>query len=151
MASEPELRAGNKPTAADLVGTWRGAGQDLVAPDGTVTSSANDPAPAFIMYAPEGVMMVLSTVAHDVPRREVEALSIEEKAKLADATVAYYGRYDVNDGVVRHHLELGLFPIWSGQTRIRYATLDGRRLTFTTQPDKAGVVARIYWERITAG
>ena len=44
--------------ARDIVGTWRGGGQKVLAEDGSVKSSRG-PTPGYIVYTPEGNMMAL--------------------------------------------------------------------------------------------
>jgi hypothetical protein len=116
--------------------------------DRSVVTISAEAAPGYILYTADGMVMVLWTGPHGVPPRELEDLTIAERARIAATTVAYCGRYEVERGVLRHHVEVGLFPVWSGRTRVRFALLKGRRLIFTSPPDRAGTVTRTYWERV---
>ena len=135
----------------DLVGTWRGGGQELLAPDGRIVKPLGEAHPAYLIYTAGGEVMVLSTGAHGVAAKELAELSTAEQARITQTTVAYYGTFAIDRGVIQHHLIAGLVPVWAGQSRTRYAVLAGDRLTFTTPPDKAGNIARIHWRRSTPG
>ena len=141
-------------TAADLTGTWRGGGQETLGSDGRVLKPlSGDAPPAYIMYTAAGEVMVLSTGQHGLDADgaatlDLDRLSDEQQARITRTTVAYYGTFEIDRGVITHHLVVGLVPAWAGQSRIRYAVLDGDDLTFTTPPDKAGNIARIHWHRV---
>lgn len=131
----------------DIIGTWRSGGQKVLNKDGSV-KSARPPSPGYILYTPEGNMMVISTVPDGVSREEPARMSASEKANAADACVAYFGPYEVKNGTVYHHVEVALFPAWVGKTRVRHASIEGKRMTFVTEPDSEGCVSHIYWDRV---
>jgi hypothetical protein len=134
--------------AKDLIGTWRGGGQKVFNRDGGVKDAIGPEAPGYLVYTAEGYMMVISTDPRGLPSGDPSKLSTAEKAKCADACVSYFGKYDVTNGDVLHHVEVALFPGWMGKTRVRHATLEGKRMTFITDPDADGCVSHIYWEKI---
>lgn len=131
----------------DLIGTWRSGGQKVLNKDGSLRSS-HGPAAGYILYTPEGNMMVLSTDPQGVSSQEPAKMSVEDKAKAAEACVAYFGPYEVKDSTVYHHVEVAIFPQWVGKTRVRHASIDGRRMTFITEPNDDGSVSHIYWDRL---
>ena len=75
-------------------------------------------------------------------------MTAEEKAKAADSCTAYTGRFEVKNGAVWHHVEAAIFPAWTGKTRVRHASLEGKRMTFVTEPNPDGSVSHIYWDRV---
>lgn len=132
----------------DLIGTWRGGGQKIFNRDGGLVSAKGPEAPGYLIYTPGGHMMVLSTDPRDIATGDPAQLSIADKAKAADACVAYFGKYEVKNGDVLHHVEVALFPGWTGRTRVRHATIEGNRMTFITDPDASGCVSHIYWDKV---
>ena len=132
----------------DLIGVWRGGGQNVLNPDGSVKNTIGADAPGWLIYTREGYMMVLTSDPRGLPTGEPSRLSASDKAKCADACVSYFGRFEVVGGDVLHHVEAALFPGWTGKTRVRHATLEGARMTFITDPDADGLVSHIFWEKI---
>jgi Lipocalin-like domain len=131
----------------DIVGAWRSGGQKVFAADGSLKSSRG-PSAGYIVYTPEGVMIVVSTSTEGVCAADPARMSLAEKAAAADNCTAYCGRYEFSNGVVLHHVEAAIFPAWVGKTRVRHASLDGRRMTFVTEPAADGSVSHIYWDRV---
>jgi hypothetical protein len=139
-------------TKDDLVGVYRGLGEETVRKDGTVVgSSARN---SQIVYTADGYMNVLSTLADrkavDDPsgRMDINALSTADRDTAASNVVAYAGRYEVKDGSVYHHIEMALNPALVGATRARRIHIDGDNLTLTSVPDADGSFARIRWRRV---
>ncbi len=120
--------------AEELVGAYVGRGQEYIAKDGTVRRVATS---ARIVYTREGLVMAVST-------------PVERGSDAAKGVVAYAGRYDLQDGKVRHHIEVSFFPDLVGRTVVRTPSFQGNRLTLTTDPDADGGVQKIYWERLGA-
>ncbi len=133
--------------AKDIVGTWRGGGQKVFNKNGSL-KSARGPTPGFIQYSADGYMMVVSTDPDGVSAADPANMTDAEKAKAADGCTAYTGKFEVKDGVVFHHVEAALFPAWTGKTRVRHASIEGRRMTFVTEPGPDGSVSHIYWDRV---
>lgn len=131
----------------DIIGTWRSGGQKALNKDGSVKSSRG-PTPGFIQYAPDDYMMVVQSDPEGVSTAEPAQMSAEEKAKAAESCIAYTGRYEVKDGAVHHHVEAALFPAWTNKTRVRHASIEGKRMTFVTEPNPDGSVSHIYWDRV---
>jgi Lipocalin-like domain len=137
-----------KVIAEDLVGAWISLGREVTAPDGSKKLFGPEEAPGHLIYTADGFMAALTTGHAGVPDREVGTLTIAEMAAAAAGCVAYFGRYEVKDGTVLHHVTTALFPAWVGKTRLRAAMLDGDRLTYTLAPETDGTVTRILWQRM---
>jgi len=139
-------------TKDDLVGVYRGLGEETVRGDGTVASSSSRNSQ--IIYTADGYMGVLSTITgrkpvkDPGPRMDLNNLDAATRAEAAADVVAYSGRYEVKDGSVYHHIEMALNPSLVGQTRSRRIHLDGDNLTLTSVPDADGSFARIRWRRV---
>jgi hypothetical protein len=115
----------------DLVGTYIGRGRDYLAADGTVSRAPGPDHPAWLVYTREGLVIVIST----------------PDGSGAEA-VAYAGPYELREGKLMHHSEVAVSPAWVGRSNVRIPTLEGRRLTLSTEADARGGVQRIYWERV---
>lgn len=139
-------------TSEDLVGVYRGLGEETVRKDGTVVSGSTRNSQ--IIYTPDGFMGVVSTFAGRKPvpgadaRMDLNDLAAATRAETAANVVAYAGRYEVRDGCVHHHIEMALNPNLVGQTRVRVIHKDGDDLTLTTVPDADGSFGRIRWRRV---
>lgn len=148
------LGQGQRVDKNDLVGTWKGLGHDVTAPDGTVTYPHGKDHPASLIYTADGHMAVVATrkdrkkFTSPVSGRDISAATLEEKAAAAEGCVAYFGRYEVEGEEVLHHIEVCLFPNWEGTTQRRFARLDGDRLTLSMAREGDGAVSRVYWKRL---
>jgi len=139
-------------TREDLVGVYRGLGEETVRKDGTVVAGSTRNSQ--IIYTADGFMGVVSTLAGRKPvgdpgaRMDLNGLDAAARAEAASSVVAYAGRFEVKDGSVYHHIEMALNPSLVGQTRSRRVHLDGDNLTLTTVPDADGNFGRIRWRRV---
>jgi hypothetical protein len=131
----------------DIVGVWRSGGQKVFDKDGSVRSQRG-PTPGCILYTADGYMMVVSTDPAGVSADDPARMTTEQKAKAAESCTAYCGPYEFDGHTVLHHVEVGLFPAWADKTRVRHASLEGRRMTFVTDPNPDGSVSHIYWDRM---
>jgi hypothetical protein len=77
----------------------------------------------------------------------------EEIKENYEGYISYYGYYefDVDNGLIIHHVEGSLFPNWEGQEQKRFFDLSGNRLKLSTPPIWWGgeeIVAMLIWQRI---
>jgi hypothetical protein len=139
-------------TKDDIVGVYRNLGEDVVSPDGTVTSDGARTAQ--IMYSPDGFMSVVSMpngrtlAAKTSGGPDLNAATPDERAEAAKGMVCYAGRYELKDGVLHHHVEMALNPNAVGQTILRRVDLQGGDLTLSSVPDAKGGYRRIRWRRV---
>ena len=139
-------------TKDDIVGVYRTLGEDTVGGDGTITSDSSRTAQ--IMYSPDGYMSVVSMPNGRSPTAQwsggpdLNAATPEERAEAAKGMVCYAGRYELQDGVLHHHVEMALNPNAVGQTIVRRADLSGSDLTLSSVPDAQGNYRRIRWRRV---
>ena len=75
----------------------------------------------------------------------------EEKLAAFDTYSSYSGRYEVRGQKVIHHVEISLFPNWTGKAQERLFEFSGERLTLTAPPMQiAGVEQNLVaiWQRM---
>jgi hypothetical protein len=139
-------------TAADLVGTYIGRGQEYIDKGGKVTRPHRREAayPSRIVYTKEGLVIVVSTPASRarINASDLDQASMEEKARVAEGVVAYAGRYEIQGDKVHHNIEVSFNPNWVGRANVRTPKFEGNMLTLTTDPDEQGGRLRIYWEKV---
>ena len=141
-------------TRADLAGAWRMQSEDEVHRDGRVTYPFGHERLAQIIYTADGFMAVVATdverpkVTEKCNKMDLDAASVEERARAAMGCVAYAGRFEIDGDKVRHHVDMALNPNVVGLTRMRGITLEGDDLTLTTMPDSEGTFGRIRWRRV---
>jgi len=139
-------------TKDDLVGVYRGLGEETVRKDGTVISGSTRNSQ--IIYTADGYMGVVSTLAgrKAVPgaesRMDLNGLDAATRAETAESVVAYGGRYEVKDWSVYHQIEMALNPNMVGKRVERRIHRDGDDLTLTSVPDAEGNFSRIRWRRV---
>jgi len=135
------------------VGTWRLISWETTSADGSISYPFGRQAIGLIIYTDDGYM----SVAIMYPDRERFAAgdllggSGEEKERAAESYVSYCGRYEFRHDSVIHHVELSLFPNWSGEDQERRVELSGNRLTLEAPPLLINGIeqrARLVWERL---
>jgi hypothetical protein len=73
-----------------------------------------------------------------------------ERAAAYSTYVAYWGRYEIEDDRIVHHVEQSLFPAWSGGAQVRYFTLSDDVLVLRTPAVELRgnlVVNELRWQR----
>jgi len=109
-------------TSTDLVGTWR-----------LVSHSQFQSAEGRLIYHPNGSMAV---VIHGVRNSD----------GAPTHTIAYAGKYDVQDGYVHHRVEVAERPNRKSEPTGRYITFQGSRMILREGPElKVGF--SVEWER----
>jgi hypothetical protein len=140
-------------TSNPLVGTWRLLSWENRSADGTINYPLGRQAVGLITYTEAGYMSVSMMRGDREPFTAGDLLrgSSEEKARAAESYVSYCGRYEFRGDSVIHHVELSLFPNWSGVDQERLVEVTGNRLTLRTRPlllDGTEQSARVVWERV---
>jgi hypothetical protein len=75
----------------------------------------------------------------------------EEKSRAMETFFTYCGTFEVQGNQVVHHIEVSLFPNWSGLDQRRFYQFEGRRLTLSSPPQLfqgQERSARLVWERV---
>jgi hypothetical protein len=126
-------------TAVDperFVGTWKLVSSETRVEEGEATPPSKNDTLGYIIYTADGYVSV--TLFNKNRRRfnthDIRGGTIEEKVAAADSYIAYFGRYEVKQDRVIHHLEASFFPNWVGTDQERFYRFDGNRLTLRTTP-----------------
>jgi hypothetical protein len=119
-----------------FVGRWKLVSFETRGEDGEVTYPFGKDALGYIMYSTDGYMSV--TIFPKNRRRfntyDVAGGTIEEKVAAAESYISYFGRYEIIDDRVIHHVEASFFPNWVGVDQERFYRFDGNRLTLSSTP-----------------
>lgn len=140
-------------TANLLIGTWRLVSWENRSIDGQVSYPFGQDTLGYLLYTPDGCMFValMRPNRTDFVSGDLLKGSPEEKIKAAETYISYCGQYEVQGDTVIHHVELSLFPNWSGGDQERRIELAGNRLILSTRPmslEGRQQIARLVWERV---
>lgn len=120
-----------------ISGSWALVGFKLVATDGSGELHPFGENPdGMITYTSDGYM---STVLHARDRTafstdDIQSGTEQELAEAMRSYSHYAGRYETENGIVRHIVEHSLFPNWAGHTEERKYTIVQDILTLVTPP-----------------
>jgi hypothetical protein len=137
----------------DMVGVYRGRGEQVVDAAGKVIHSASS-SNSQIMYSADGYVGVVSTptgrknTSAPAGRTDLVGATPEELVEATRSVTCYAGWFEVKGDEVHHHVEMALNPNLVGQTMIRHVAFDGAYLTLSARPDAQGQVRRILWRRV---
>jgi Lipocalin-like domain len=137
-----------------VVGTWQVTSFSILMLD---TNEALQPFGehpiGYVQYSPGGHMVIF--ISTGTPQRAAgTAYTDAERVDLYKAIIAgYAGTYSVEGNKVTHHIVASWFPEWIGRDHIRYAEIEGNRLTLKTTPLKSPLdgrdnVATVTFERV---
>lgn len=135
-----------------FIGTWRLLSYEIRRADGEIRYPWDRDPVGLLIYSGDGYMSVAMMRASR-PKfvdKDVKKGTNEEKAAAVDTYVSYSGRYEVNEDMVIHHVDVSLFPNWVGNDQKRTFQFDGNRLTLST-PLPGGDIQRsahLVWERV---
>jgi hypothetical protein len=137
----------------DMVGVYRGRGDEVVNATGKVIQSSGS-SNSQIMYTADGYIGVVSTPSGRKPlgnsggRTDLGGATSEELVEATRGVTCYAGHFEVKDDEVHHHIEMALNPSLIGTTLIRRVHFDGPDLTLSARPDAQGNVRKILWRRV---
>ncbi len=139
----------------EILGAWALVSYELRAIDGTLIEYPfGDDAQGFLIYTDDGYMSA-QLMRRDRPLYEHPSGAggtTEQSAAAARGYLAYSGPFDVDEenGAVRHHASISLYPNWAGRDQVRHADLrDGRLVLVADIVDASGSGARasLTWRR----
>ncbi|WP_406856669.1 lipocalin-like domain-containing protein [Alsobacter sp. KACC 23698] len=87
-----------------------------------------------VVYTPERVTFLIVKGDRLIPEKLPPADS--EKIALFDTMFAYSGTYTVHPDRVVHHVDMSWNEAWSGTEQVRFCSVDGDTLTYTSAPAK---------------
>ena len=136
-----------------FVGAWKLVSFVMQGQDGTLSYPYGLEPGGHIFYMPDGYMAVAIQSAGR-PHFETQdsmAGTMQEKAGAMATFLSYCGTYEVQENVVVHHIEICLFPNWTGHDQRRFFKFEGRQLTLSTAPQiyqGKERTATLVWERV---
>lgn len=135
-----------------LVGTWRLRSYRLIGSRGRERFPYGEDATGYILYGHDGYMAVAIMSSGRTPFAGSDILrrTTPEAAEATRTYLSYSGRYEVLEDRVLHHVEVALFPNWSGTVQERYFRLDGDMLELSTAPlllERPQPRAYLVWQR----
>lgn len=119
-----------------FIGSWRLISFELRSANGQVNYPFGQNVNGYIIYSLDGYVSV-AFMRSGRPHFHTEDLlagSVEEKALAFDTYFSYCGKYEIRGNKVIHHIEVSLFPNWTGRDQERLYKFDGDRLILSTQP-----------------
>ena len=136
-----------------FVGTWRLISFETVEASGETSYPYGKDATGYVIYNEDGY--VTFTIMGPDRRRfasaDMRAGSLEDKRAAFDTYFAYLGTYEVKSDKVVHHVELSLFPNWTGGDQVRFFEFSGDLLILRTPPLALGGperTLRVVWQRV---
>jgi hypothetical protein len=142
------------PFTRDLVlGSWRMISWTYrVVATGEKRDALGENPRGFIVYTPERVMVLVLSNHRKRPLRLPP--TDDEKIALFETMFAYSGTYTVEPDRVIHHLDMSWNEAWTGTEQVRFCTIEGDFLIFTSTPaknplDGREVVHEVIYERAT--
>jgi hypothetical protein len=136
-----------------FIGAWRLISFEFRKSNGQVSYPFGQDVNGYIFYNPEGYMSVefMKNGRTNFTSEQLFAGSLEEKALAYDFYFSYCGKYEIRSDRVIHHIEVSLFPNWTGKNQERVYKFDGDRLTLSSPPlpvDGAEQTAHLIWQRV---
>ena len=136
-----------------IVGEWRLVHWKRTGSDGSISYPLGEHASGLIVYLPDGLMMVQMTAANrrGLGTSDPVGGTESERAAAYSTCLAYFGGYEVRNREVIHHIDMSLFPNWSGTTAARPFELRDDRLILRTAPatvDGIATVNEMAWRRV---
>ena len=140
-----------------LIGTWRLVSYEAHDANGNISYPLGKNVKGFLCYTAEGFMSV-QVMKEDRPTcssNDPHFSLMEEIVAAANGYVAYAGRFTVEEtaGLVEHHIELSLSPIWVGTDQIRSVTFRACHLYLQGDSVKINGLSQAphtVWEKVNA-
>ncbi len=136
-----------------LVGTWKLVSATSTTEKGDVRDAFGPNPTGFLTYTAEGRMTGIITYGGRKPLSvpDYVAAPAAERAEAFATMIAYAGRYSFTGDKVIHHVEAAWMQDRVGTDFVRFAKLEGDRLTLRTPPILVGgvrVVTELVWQRM---
>ncbi len=136
-----------------FVGTWRLISNETKDDSGEVSHPFGKDATGYVIYSEDGyvALTIMGPNRGNFPSADLRAGSLEDKQAAFDSYLTYCGTYEVIGDKVVHHLELSLFPNWTGGDQERLFQFSGDQLILGTPPLALGGAKRtlrVVWQRV---
>ncbi len=139
-----------------FIGTWELVSFEMRSANGQVNYPFGRDARGYIIYSHDGYMSVafMSVGRPKYKSRDLRGSSVEEKVLAVDTYFSYCGKYEVRGETVVHHIEVSLFPNWTGEDQVRFYKFDGDQLILSTPPllyEGIEQTALLIWQKSQVG
>jgi hypothetical protein len=137
-----------------LTGTWKLQSWVYTNERGEIVNYFGDHPSGILMYDAHGYMNAQLTRADRKPfgSPAINGGTADETLEAFHSYIAYFGTYSEQaPGEVVHHVHGSLFPNWVNRNELRYATIEGDKLTLSTPPvPVAGgqIVFTLTWRKV---
>ena len=136
-----------------FVGTWLLISNETKNDSGEVSHPFGKDATGYVIYNEDGYVTftIMGPNRSRFASADMREGSSEDKRAAFDAYFAYCGTYEVKGDKVVHHLELSLFPNWTGGHQERLFQFFGDQLILRTPPLVLGGTERtlrVVWQRV---
>ncbi len=136
-----------------FVGTWRLISNETKEASGGTSHPFGKDATGYVIYTEDGhvALTIMSPDRGPFASADMRAGSLEDKGAAFDTYFSYCGEYEVKGDKVVHHLELSLFPNWTGGNQERFFQFSGDQLILRTPPLELGGeerTLRVVWQRV---
>ncbi|MBZ5604507.1 MAG: lipocalin-like domain-containing protein [Acidobacteriia bacterium] len=136
-------------TKEDLIGTWTLQTAWSIAADGSRTPMWGERPIGFLTYTPEGRMVAL---LGDSERKRLSGdrqnAPLEERAEALAKFLAYAGPFTIEGDKIIHHVDIASYQNYVGTRQVRYARMEGNRLTLTVRRGDGTASGVLTWERL---
>ncbi|QFS52732.1 hypothetical protein GXM_10487 [Nostoc sphaeroides CCNUC1] len=105
------------------------------------------------MYKEDGYMSVSIMSANRLRfvSKDIAGGTIEEMATAADTYTSYCGTYEIQVNKIIHHIQISMYPNWTGIAQERIFALKDDRLLLSAPPDLIDgkqQTAHFVWKRV---
>jgi hypothetical protein len=140
-------------SASQFWGTWQMQSFEVRSSAGEVSYPYGRDATGYLTYTEDGYMAVAVMQANRASFRSADMLAASpaEKEIAFDTFASYCGTYELQGDRVIHHIQVSLFPNWSGADQLRFFSFSADQLVLSTPPMPEGgqqQTAIAVWRRI---
>ena len=136
-----------------FAGSWKLVSFEMRTVNDEINYPYGEDALGYIFYGQDGYM---SVAFMNQGRPAISATTDlrggtpQEKAAAFDTYFTYCGTYEYDQKRVIHHIEVSLYPNWTGKDQVRFYSFEGDRLILTTPPllfEGAEQTGYLIWKR----
>src|SRR5687767_4011124 len=136
-----------------FIGTWALVSFEVRSTNGTVRYPFGQEVRGYIAYSQDGYMSVafMSANRPNFKSNVFRGGAVEEKAVAFDTYDSYCGTYEIRGEKVVHHVEVSVYPNWTGTDQERFYTFDGEQLILSSPPlvfEDGAQTAYLIWKRV---
>jgi hypothetical protein len=130
-------------------GTWRLQSFEVRTSGEAVSYPYGRDAKGYLIYTEDGYMAVAVMKANrpNFDSADMLSASPDQKRLAFDTFACYCGTYEVRENKVIHHVQVSLFPDWSGSDQERFFKFSADQLVLSA-PMPAGATAIVVWRRV---